>query len=156
MLANRKECQKACKELRETQKVGRKQKRRELKEQTMRDSLRVVEKERLKQGIPFDAEAIVSHPLMNSYLDGKEEKIGLRDLIAKIEAAIGQGEPTKKLKKKKRKRSKGEGSAKAEDPDRKRDKKAKKKLKEFFAKSKFKEDERDSSNKGEKDGKTKK
>jgi hypothetical protein len=51
----------------------------------MRDSLRVVEKERLKLGIPFNAEVVASHPLMNSYLDGKEEKIGLRDLIVKIE-----------------------------------------------------------------------
>jgi hypothetical protein len=73
----------------------------------MRDSLRVVEKERLKQGLTFDAEAIASHPMMSSYLDGKEEKVGLRDLIAKIEAAICQGSPKKcdKRKKKKRKRS---------------------------------------------------
>jgi hypothetical protein len=54
----------------------------------MRDSLKVVEKERLKMGTPFNLELVASHPLMNSYLDGKEEKIGLRDLIVKIEQSI--------------------------------------------------------------------
>jgi len=77
-----------CKDLRETQKVGRKLKRRDLKEKTMRDSLKVVEKERLKMGTPFNLELVASHSLMNSYLDGKEEKIGLRDLIVKIEQSI--------------------------------------------------------------------
>jgi len=54
----------------------------------MRDSLKVVEKERLKTGSPFNLELVANHPLMKSYLDGKEEKIGLRDLILKIEQSI--------------------------------------------------------------------
>lgn len=88
MLDNRQACLAKCRELRAGQKQGIKNKKRELKERTMRDSIKVVAKERAKLGLAFDSEAIASHPVMKRYLDGKEEKVGLRQLITRIEAEI--------------------------------------------------------------------
>jgi hypothetical protein len=88
MLAQRQACLSHCRELRKGQKIGTKAKRRDLKERTMKDSIKVVAKERAKQGLPFDQDAVINHPVMKRYLDGKEEKVGLRDLIARIESEI--------------------------------------------------------------------
>jgi superoxide dismutase len=88
MKAQKQACLEHCRDIRQGQKVGVKNKRRELKERTMKDSIKVVAKERAKMGVEFNQEAIINHPFMKRYLDGKEEKVGLRELITKIEAEI--------------------------------------------------------------------
>jgi hypothetical protein len=46
-------------------------KRRDLKLTTLKDSLRVLQKERVKKGLNMDVQAILTHPTMLTYLEGK-------------------------------------------------------------------------------------